>query len=176
MPHLPEPGDRQRMRGKGHGADPLTFVCSGGGHFQIGSTALALMRHYVQDVPAKPEAGGVLLGRHILETGDIIVDLITEPMPSDRQGRFRFFRARRSHQAAINRAWRASGGTCTYLGEWHTHPEPHPTPSWIDRQNWQRKVLVDRFTEPIFFVIMGTAETHVWEGRRSRGLIPLHRF
>jgi len=81
------------------------------------------MRHYVQDVPTKPEAGGVLLGRHILETGDIIVDLITEPMPSDRQGRFRFFRARRPHQAAIDRAWRASGGTYTYLGEWHTHPE-----------------------------------------------------
>jgi integrative and conjugative element protein (TIGR02256 family) len=76
----------------------------------------------------------------------------------------------------IDRAWRQSGGTCTYLGEWHTHPEQHPTPSGIDWQNWQRKLLVDRFTEPIFFVIVGIAAIHVWEGRRSRGLIPLHSF
>ena len=164
------------MKGQGCRGEHLTFVCSGGGHFQIGSQALALMRHYVQDVPTKPEAGGVLLGRHILKTSDIIVDRITEPMPSDRQSRFRFFRARRSHQAVIDRAWRKSGRTCTYLGEWHTHPEQHPTPSGIDWQNWQRKLLVDRFTEPIFFVIVGIAAIHVWEGRRSRGLIPLHSF
>jgi integrative and conjugative element protein (TIGR02256 family) len=164
------------MKGQGCSAEHLTFVRSGSGYFQIGSKAFALMRHYVQDMPTKPEAGGVLLGRHILETGDIIVDRITEPMPSDRQSRFRFFRAQRLHQAAIDRAWRESGGTCTYLGEWHTHPEPHPTPSWIDWQNWQRKLRVDRFTEPIFFVIMGTRETHVWEGRRSSGLMPLHPF
>jgi integrative and conjugative element protein (TIGR02256 family) len=162
------------MKGQGHSAEPLTFVCSTGGHFQISSQALAMMHSYVQDVPAKLEAGGVLLGRHLLGTGDIIVDLITAPMPSDRQSRFRFFRVRRPHQAAINRAWRTSGGTSTYLGEWHTHPEQCPTPSWIDRQNWQRKLLVDRFTEPLFFVIRGTLETHVWEGRRSSGLIPLH--
>ncbi len=105
------------MKGQGHNAEPLTFVCAGGGYFQISSKALGVMRHYVQDVPAKPEAGGVLLGRHILGTGDIIVDLITAPMPSDRQSRFRFFRARQPHQAAIDRAWRQSGGTCTYLGE-----------------------------------------------------------
>jgi integrative and conjugative element protein (TIGR02256 family) len=164
------------MKGPGHTAEPLTFVCSGGGHFQISSQALATMRYYIQDVPAKPEAGGVLLGRHLLGTGDIIVDLVTVPMPSDCQSRFRFFRARRPHQAAIDRAWRASGGTCTYLGEWHTHPEQHPTPSWIDRQNWQRKLLVDRFTDPIFFVIMGTLKTRVWEGHRSSGLILLHPF
>jgi integrative and conjugative element protein (TIGR02256 family) len=164
------------MKGQGAHAEPLTFVRPGGGHFQIGSEALALMRPYVQEVPAKPEAGGVLLGRHILGTGDIIVDLITAPMLSDRQSRFRFFRARRPHQAAIDRAWRESGGTCTYLGEWHTHPEPYPTPSSIDWQNWQRKLLVDRFTEPIFFVIMGTMETHVWEGHRSSGLMSLHPF
>ena len=67
-------------------------------------------------------------------------------------------------------------GRLKVLPQWHTPPEQHPTPSGIDRQNWQRKLLVDRFTEPIFFVIMGTAETHVWEGRRSSGLIPLHPF
>ena len=136
MSGVREHGDRQRMKGQGHHAEPLTFVCSGGGHFQSSAEALTMMRSYVQDVSAKPEAGGVLLGRHILETGDIIVDLITEPMLSDRQSRFRFFRTRRPHQAVIDRAWRQSGGTCTSLGEWHTHPEQHPTPSGIDWQNW----------------------------------------
>ena len=55
------------MKGQGCSTEHLTFVCSGGRHFQIGAQALALMRHYVQDVPTKPEAGGVLLGRHSLK-------------------------------------------------------------------------------------------------------------
>ena len=110
MPSLYEPEDRQRVKVQGHNAKPLTVVCSGGGYFQIRAEALAMMRRSVQDGPAKPDAGGVLLGRHILGTGDIIVDCITAPMPSDRQSRFRFFRARRPQQAAIDHAWRANGG------------------------------------------------------------------
>jgi integrative and conjugative element protein (TIGR02256 family) len=151
----------------------LTFARSGGERFQIGPDALAMMRRYIQDDDGKPEAGGVLLGRHLLGTGDIIVDRVTTPLPGDRRGRFRFHRARRRHQEMIDRAWGESDGTCTYLGEWHTHPQDRPEPSCIDRLNWWRKLQVDRFTEPIFFVIVGTIETRVWEGRRDGRVVRL---
>jgi integrative and conjugative element protein (TIGR02256 family) len=124
-------------------------------------------------VPERPEAGGVLLGRHLLGTSDILVDRVTEPLPGDQQSRFRFFRARRRHQMVIDRAWQESAGTQTYLGEWHTHPERVPAPSLSDRLGWHRKLLTDRFSDVMFFVIMGTQETSVWEGRRFRWPVPL---
>jgi integrative and conjugative element protein (TIGR02256 family) len=154
-------------------ADRLTFACASGERFQIGRSALVVLRQYIQDTPRKAEAGGVLLGRHILGTSDVIVDTVTTPMPGDRRSPFRFFRARHHHQEAIDRAWWESGGTCTYLGEWHTHAELCPEPSLIDRSSWQRKLLVDRFTKPIFFVIVGISETRIWEGHPDHLLLPL---
>jgi len=158
---------------EGFAAGRLTFARVGGGRFQIGPSALVVMRQYVQGALEKAEAGGILLGRHILGTDDIIVDDATVPMPGDRSSRFQFFRARRRHQEAINRAWQESSGTCTYLGEWHTHPERRPIPSLVDRLRWQQKLLRDQFTEPIFFVIVGIVEVRVWEGRRRHRLMPL---
>jgi len=158
---------------EGLAAGRLTFARVCGGRFQIGPSALTVMHQYVQDAPEKVEAGGILLGRHIVGTDDIIVDDVTVPMPGDRRSRFQFFRARRRHQEAIDRAWQESSGTCTYLGEWHTHPERCPIPSLVDRLRWQQKLLRDRFTEPIFFVIVGIAEVRVWEGHRRHHLMPL---
>lgn len=150
-------------------AGPLTFVRSAGGRFQISTSAVTVIHTYIQGVPEAPEAGGVLLGRHIVKSRDIIVDRVTVPMLDDRRSRLRFFRARRQHQEEIDRVWRESDGTCTYLGEWHTHPEPSPEPSFVDRLEWQRKLLFDRFTEPLFFVIVGITEVRAWEGvRRGR--------
>jgi integrative and conjugative element protein (TIGR02256 family) len=153
----------------------LTFARPDGARVQIGPAALEAIRGYVQDGPHKPEAGGVLLGRHLLGTGDVVVDQVTTPQPGDRRRRRWFFRGRRRHQELIDRAWRESDGTCTYLGEWHTHPEPDPAPSWVDALDWRRKLAFDRFTEPIFFVIAGTVETRAWEGRRRGPLTTLRR-
>lgn len=151
-------------------ADRLTFVRPGGGRFQIGPAAEMVIRHHLQCEPHQSEAGGVLLGRHIVDTSDIIVDQVTAPMPGDRQSRHRFFRARRRHQELIDRAWQESDGTCTYLGEWHSHPERVPAPSAVDRLDWRRKLLVDRFLRYLFFIIAGTEEVRAWEGhcRRTR--------
>ncbi len=173
MPDLSCTRGKGLVMQEGFAAGRLTFARVRGGRLQIGPSALAVMHQYVQDAPEKAEAGGILLGRHILGTHDTIVDDVTVPMPGDRRGRFQFFRARRRHQEAIDRAWRESGGTCTYLGEWHTHPEVCPMPSLVDRLRWQQKLLRDRFGEPIFFVIVGIAEVRVWEGRRRHRLMPL---
>ncbi|NNC30862.1 hypothetical protein HKM21_16460 [Longimicrobium terrae] len=126
-----------------------------------------MLRQHVQDSREKREAGGVLLGRHILHTADVVVDGVTIPLPGDQRERFRFVRARQRHQEAIDRAWRESGGTCTFLGEWHTHPERHPWPSGVDRQDWLRKLREDAFTDWLFFVIVGMEEIRVWEGARN---------
>jgi len=57
-----------------------TFNRPGGGRFQIGWDAAIVVGRYVQDEGHKPEAGGVLLGRHIHNSQDIVVDQVTTPM------------------------------------------------------------------------------------------------
>ncbi len=135
-----------------------------GGKLEISIRALTQMREFVQDAPYKREAGGVLLGRYIRESLDIVVDEVTVPMWGDRRGWFNFFRARRPHQKAIDRAWQESGGTTTYLGEWHTHPECVPTPSPTDLKDWERQLKKDVFDgDSLYFIIIGIDSLRIWE-------------
>ena len=150
------------------GAPSITWKRSEGGRFKLSRDALECIREYVQDEPDKSEAGGVLLGRYIRGTSDVVVDSVTQPSSSDRRERFRFFRARKPHQEQVDAAWATSYGTRVYLGEWHTHPVPEPVPSQIDLFDWRRKLFVDRFDRYLFFLIAGTSEVGIWEGRRYR--------
>ncbi len=149
---------------------PLILRKSNESKLEISVQVLTSMLAYVQDLPRKKEAGGVLLGRHILDSSDIVVDEITVPMRRDRRGRHYFYRDQRNHQQAIGRVWRESGGTCPYVGEWHTHPEAYPAPSELDLRDWQRKLREDVFTgDTLQFIIVGVDTLRVWEGRRKNG-------
>ncbi len=148
--------------------ESLTYARAQAGRLQIGTEAFQTMRRYIQDQAHIPEAGGVLLGRHILGTSDIVIDGVTTPLLGDRQNRFQFFRGQQKHQEAIDRAWHESDGTCTYLGEWHTHPELDPIPSIIDQLDWQRKLFRDHFSEVLFFIIVGIAKIRAWEGQKYK--------
>jgi integrative and conjugative element protein (TIGR02256 family) len=167
---------KQRNRSEpGIGAG-ISFRRAGGRQLLIGPEALRVLREHTQFTAQQPEAGGVLIGRHLLESDDIVVDTVTSPMPGDRQSRYRFFRARARHQAVLDEAWRSSAGTETYLGEWHTHPEVSPTPSGTDWREWQRKLRDDRYSNVLFFVIVGTHTLSVWEGTPDgtlEALLPL---
>lgn len=151
----------------------FTFHRSSNKRFEISSDAWQVMRNFRQSESHMPEAGGVLLGRHLVDGSAIIVDAITIPMHGDRASRFRFYRDRRRHQAIIDKMWRDSNGTCTYLGEWHTHPERIPSPSSIDLKEWIRRLGTDSFSEPIFFVIVGIDEVAAWEGSQDGTLTRL---
>lgn len=148
------------------GTQSVTLKRPGTGRVKLTREALGRIQEYVQDESWKPEAGGVLLGRHISGTSDIVVDSVTVPSEADRRKRFRFFRARKGHQKQVSEIWASSGGRVVYLGEWHTHPVPVPVPSWIDLLDWRRKMFVDRFGRHLFFLIVGTCEIRMWEGRR----------
>jgi integrative and conjugative element protein (TIGR02256 family) len=152
---------------------PRIFRRPNNRYFEISVAAWLVMEHFQQHDSCTAEAGGVILGRHLRDGSAIIADEVTTPQRGDRRSRIRFHRAQRWHQEMIDRAWQMSAGTCTYLGEWHTHPEPIPTPSVVDWADWKRRLSTDQFTEPLFFVIVGTKQTRVWEGMRSGVLTPL---
>ncbi|MDX1997732.1 MAG: Mov34/MPN/PAD-1 family protein [Thermoanaerobaculia bacterium] len=108
------------------------------------------------------EAGGVLLGRHLLDAPDIVVDEVTTPQDTDRRSRFGFFRSKK-HESLARERWQAQRSTMAYLGLWHTHPQKDPTPSSIDRADWQHAIAHDTFEgEQLFFPIVGTERIRVW--------------
>jgi len=153
----------------------LVFRRPGGGGVKLDVHALRRMESFRQVGAFQPEAGGILLGRYIVDSADVVVDEVSEPMPGDRRTRLSFFRHQEAHQRLIARRWRESEGTCHYLGEWHTHPEACPTPSRIDLSDWKRRLSEDQFAADfLLFAIVGTHRIRLWEGhRRSHGLHPL---
>lgn len=108
------------------------------------------------------EAGGILLGRYLLDTEDIVVDEVTTPQKTDRRSRFSFFRSKKHGLIAQSR-WSEEASTLAYLGLWHTHPESDPTPSGVDRQDWRQALSTDAFHgDRLFFPIVGIERIRVW--------------
>ena len=143
----------------------MRFRRSNGGVFEFSQPALAILASHRQLSASAAEAGGVLLGRFIVSSQDVVVDEVTSPTRYDKRWRFFFKRAKRSAQARVEEAWRESQGTRNYLGDWHSHPEDNPTPSCIDTRGWKktlRKAHVE--SEALFFVILGRTTVRVWEG------------
>ncbi|HID99315.1 MAG TPA: hypothetical protein EYP59_03385 [Thiotrichaceae bacterium] len=148
--------------------ESIIFLMANGQKLKLSHAVIQKMKEYRQDAYWKKEAGGILLGRHIIESKDIIVDSISTPLSGDKQTRFSFFRKAKRHQKLIDKVWHESNGTLNYLGEWHTHPESLPSPSNIDLINWKRKLKQDKFYgDYLYFIIVGIQEILVWEGCKS---------
>lgn len=148
----------------------LRFRHSRAGVLQIGEDALGAMLSFAQHAPDSLEAGGLLLGRLLRGGRDVVIDSVTVPMEGDERTRFTFFRTAEGHQRIIDEVWEASGGTTTFLGDWHTHAEPRPSPSGVDLENWVRMLREDkRDDEACFFLIVGQVEIVAWEGNHRTG-------
>jgi integrative and conjugative element protein (TIGR02256 family) len=129
--------------------------------------ALQQMQAFAQHRWWNCEAGGVLLGRHLLDSHDVVVDEVSTPQSTDRRSRFGFFRSSRHEQLARQR-WLQQRHTSAYLGLWHTHPEPDPTPSSVDRRDWENAVANDVYEgDRLFFPIVGTDCIRVWSKPRK---------
>ena len=100
-----------------------------------------------------------------------MVDEVTVPQSTDRRTRFSFFRSKK-HEAIAKERWQAEASTLAYLGLWHTHPEDSPTPSSVDRSDWEQAVAKDTFDGPrLFFPIVGRKEIRVWTKNRTSGIM-----
>lgn len=145
----------------------LIFRISRGARLVMTSEAIATMHSFAQHRWWQAEAGGVLLGRHLLESSDIVVDEVTAPQAKDRRTRLSFFRSKQ-HDAIARAKWNEAHSTMAYLGLWHTHPQEDPTPSSVDRRDWERAIAADTFEgDRLFFPIVGTHRIRVWSKTRT---------
>ena len=132
------------------------------GRLIITKAALRTMTAHSQLADSQPESGGVLLGRHLIDSCDIVIDEVTTPQATDKRKRFSFFRSL-SHNKKVKQRWNETNGTSAYLGLWHTHPEAVPTPSTTDLNDWNKASKNDEYEgDSLFFIIVGMKEIGVW--------------
>ncbi|SEL23477.1 Mov34/MPN/PAD-1 family protein [Parapedobacter koreensis] len=120
----------------------------------ITEEVLMKMIRYIQIGFKDPESGGVLTG--IIYDGEIRVTGCSVPTRYDKRNRYNFIRSAKSAQTFINTRFAISEGIEVYLGEWHTHPEDHPTPSGIDIADFKKTIQVSRInSETTLMMIVG---------------------
>lgn len=150
----------------------MIFSLGPNSRLKINDDVLESFRTYHQLENSDTEAGGVLMGRFIEGSSDIIIDLITEPSKKDKRERYFFKKHLETHQKLVDKTWEESDGTYNYLGEWHTHPEQYPSPSFHDRREWKRVLKKTQCESSfLFFIIVGTLSTEVWMGNRKNAKI-----
>ena len=112
------------------------------------------------------EAGGILMGRYLLDSHDVVVDEVSTPQNTDRRARSNFFRSY-MHEQVAHKRWLQEHSTSAYLGLWHTHPERDPTPSGVDLRDWENAVVNDVYEGgQLFFPIVGMEFIRVWTKTR----------
>lgn len=102
------------------------------------------------------ENGGILLGKFNNEENIYVITNVSSTNLKDKKGKNFFIRNKKQAQSIINEIWRQSKGEINYLGEWHTHRENHPSPSFIDKQ-LVKQMINNKNVEikNVFMVILG---------------------
>lgn len=147
----------------------MNYEKSDGSILKINEEALnQISKNLNQTIINQKEYCGVLLGREIMNSLNVIIDKITETSEHDIQKKYYFFRDNKYHQTQIKNEWENSKGTCNYIGEWHTHLEEYPNPSSKDIKEWKKALKNFKFDrETLFFIIIGTKEIAIWEGNKK---------
>lgn len=133
--------------------NPLTA-----GYILIDEVVIERISTYRQRNKNSSEAGGLLLGYRRGSHLEIID--ITEPYSKDIRQRCFFYRYDSEHERYAKKQWKDSKKTVDYLGEWHTHPESKPSPSKMDKSEWER-ITAGR-SSTLAFLICGIDD--IWLG------------
>lgn len=119
-----------------------------------------LLLEYIQDSKVKNEAGGILLGQFVEDHYYLM--RVSEPSQFDKASRYSFERNREVAQIIADYEFVNSNKKTIYIGEWHTHPEEHPSPSKTDII-----MIKDQFKfgknlpSVIFLIILGQSSLYV---------------
>jgi integrative and conjugative element protein (TIGR02256 family) len=125
----------------------------------INELSLSAFERHVQHLEADPESGGILLG--CVRGPHLEVLEASTPTKWDRRFRYFFERLPFGHQLLADEKWTKSSGTVRYLGEWHTHPEDDPSPSSLDRSEWQKQAARRKDGRSTLSIIVGRHSLHV---------------
>lgn len=114
------------------------------------------------------ETGGVLFG-YRTDEDDIVVTEATGPGPKARHRRSSFEPDTAYCQARLVSTYERTGGTISYLGEWHTHPYGSTRPSQQDLRSML--ILAEdpatRQPEPLLWIYRPTYGLFTWRWKED---------
>lgn len=116
--------------------------------------ALAVFEEYKQTEWLSKEAGGQLFA--VFESSLIRIVEATPPRLTDKRSRCGFVPDRKAEIADIDERFERG---LHFMGDWHTHPQKVPEPSWRDKQSMREMVSLSSFEVTGFLmVIVGKSE------------------
>lgn len=149
-------------------SDEWKLEVEGFGVVRVCQALLDSLSDFCQLAPHQPESGGVLVGKHLNSGGVMLVNDFTPPQPTDKQGRCSYYRSE-EHNKKVLKKWKESNGHLTFVGLWHTHPEPKPNFSAPDNQDWLNALKNAEYEGTrLFFIIVGQTHIRCWVGQRQR--------
>lgn len=114
------------------------------------------------------ETGGILLG-YVDDASAVVVTAVVGPGPAARHSAHGFLPDSTWQQRQLEDIYEQSGRRCTYLGDWHTHPDGVPIPSWRDLRTLRRIATFGpaRVEIPTMVILAGseTWEAVAWRWR-----------
>ena len=121
---------------------------------------------YRQIKANQPESGGAIIGQYLASDGFLLINDFTPPQETDNQTRFSCYRSEQ-HNLLANQIWKNSNRKSTFVGLWHTHPEPIPNYSRVDRRDWNNTLNeASYYGEYLVFIIVGQTHLKCWLGSK----------
>lgn len=142
----------------------LVFKDNDGKIVVILEHVLNIMLNYRQLTPTSFEAAGVLIGER--RGPHLVICDLSVPGIGDIRSRYQVNRKGKHHQKKVVECFYSSNGFQQYVGEWHSHPEDYPSPSFIDKQSWRDNLVADI---PMVTIILGRKA--LWVARKENNKI-----
>lgn len=140
----------------------MNFNLNNNVNVKIGDSVLTYAEDYQRHGNYGIEAGGILIGMYEPKEELIVLTNLTQPQISDRCGKYYFKRSEQGHQEIADRLWEESNHRKTYIGEWHTHEQDVPVPSFEDKRNWKKIAKRNLNYDWVFFIIIGVLKSSIW--------------
>lgn len=143
------------------------FNIKGLGTIKTCSQLIDKLSKYRQLEAKTLESGGTLIGSYLNSGGYLFIDNFTPPQKKDNQGRFSYHRSK-DHNKLVQQIWKETKYHSTYVGLWHTHPEPLPRPSSKDKTDWFNAMANSQYEgKHLFFFIIGQVQINCWIGTKK---------
>lgn len=123
-------------------------------HIEFDENAINELKKY-QQKEGSYESGGILIGEIYLESSKVIVKEVIFSKKAKRSY-LGINIDKKEMQKELDKLRKISKYTMNYLGDWHSHPEPHPAPSFVDNISYKITLKKARIqTNFIIFLIIG---------------------
>ncbi len=119
----------------------------------IPENIISILDKYKQN-NSQNESGGIILGS-VSNDYNVYVSKLSLPTSFDKNNRYSFERDKKIAQILIDYEFYNSGGKTIYLGEWHTHPEDNPTPSYTDINMIKKQYKENRINDDFLIMLIG---------------------